>query len=140
MAKKTFTDSPAMQFISEPTHAPELTDRPAPPTAIRDTAGAEGVVFDTLPNIDPRLKDPRGYYRVEKPLTRRAKEGQEPRSRRMQLLFKPSVFLEIRSQANKRRVSFNHMVEAILTAYLEQCHAAEAREQTTPTGNKGGKR
>lgn len=135
MAKKTFTDSPAMQFISEPTPAPELTDRPAPP-AIRDAAGAAGVSFDTLPELDTRPHTSRGFIQVKKPLTPRAKEGDEPRSRRMQLLFKPSVFEAIRHIANRRRISFNHMVEAILTAYLEQCRAAEAQEQTAEDADK----
>ncbi len=135
MGKKTFTDSPAMQFISTPTAPQENTERPAsaaiPPTAT-------GATFEALPDIQPEART-RGFYTVEKPLIRRAKEGQEPRSRRMQLLFRPSVFVEIRNIAAKKRVSFNHMVEAILTAYLEQYHASEAQE-TTGAGEDARKR
>lgn len=51
-------------------------------------------------------------------MARRAKEGEEVRDRHVQLLFKPSVFDAVHYIAKRNKVSFNHMVENILVAYI----------------------
>ena len=102
MAKKTFSN-PVEMFLTQPQPQTE----PA-------TGGDQG---DRLPKI------PRQTYTTKKPLMRRAKEGQEPRDRRVQLLFRQSVFIAVRDIANRERVSFNHMVEAMLTAYIDRYNA-----------------
>lgn len=52
-------------------------------------------------------------------VARRAKEGMEPRSRRVQLLVKPSLFSEMKKIASTKGISFNNLCEKIFIEYLE---------------------
>lgn len=47
------------------------------------------------------------------------KDTEESRSRRVQLLIKPSIYNEIRGIAHWKRQSFNNLIEEILADYLK---------------------
>ena len=88
MAKKSFKDNPAMQFISVPateTH----TEQPTPETPPRLTG-----------------KPPKGYK--ANPLY------VEVKSRRVQLVLQPSLYERVKKRAEGAGLSFNEFVHQIL--------------------------
>lgn len=54
------------------------------------------------------------------PAVYRAKDDRSPRSRRVQLLFRPAMHNAMVKIAHKNKQSLNNCIEDILTAYLEQ--------------------
>lgn len=88
MAKKSFKDNPAMQFISAPEAEPQ-TDRPTP---------------ETLPRLTG--KPPKGYK--ANPLY------VEVKSRRVQLVLQPSLYERVKKRAEGAGLSFNEFVHQIL--------------------------
>lgn len=53
----------------------------------------------------------------------------EPRTRRVHLIMKPSVYSGINHMAKKNRQSFNHFVETLLEAVLAEAKRGEAKQQ-----------
>lgn len=88
MAKKSFKDNPAMQFISAP-EAEQPPDRPTP---------------ETLPRLTG--KPPKGYK--ANPLY------VEVKSRRVQLVLQPSLYERVKKRAEGAGLSFNEFVHQIL--------------------------
>lgn len=53
----------------------------------------------------------------------------EPRTRRVHLIMKPSVYSGINHMAKKNRQSFNHFVETLFEAVLAEAKRGEAKQQ-----------
>ena len=161
MAKKTFTASPLMNFITPaapaqtdaPKEAPAeaaegqesaaaINDTPAPENAPKapETAQQTGTPgTDQTEAPAPAKKTRKDYCRT--PAEERARiaeqnarfrsapptppeyfakpDTEETRSRRVQLLIKPSIYKEIRGIAHWKRQSFNNLIEEILADYLK---------------------
>lgn len=93
-----FKDSPLTQFIT-PTNEPTATpQRPAQRTA-----------RTTRPRKKAQYVAPADY--------------DTPRSKRVQLLFRPAFFDVIKATAAKRKQSINNFIEEVLTEYFTQGNA-----------------
>lgn len=96
MAKKTFKDNPALQFINTPTKEPEGSpEEPAGEVKI----GAE-------------LKPPEGFK--HNPLYI------ETKSKRVQLLMQPTLYAKIKAMADKEETSVNQLIHSILKSYTNE--------------------
>ena len=114
MPKKPFTDSAALQFM--------------PPTG-NDAAPAK----PTSKQPEKEYKHPEPEERVYPPPSSFQVQAEadhwEPRTRRVHLIMKPSVYSGINHMARKNRQSFNHFVETLLEAVLAEAKRGEAKDQ-----------
>lgn len=104
-----FKNSPLTQFI---------TSTPEPPTPPTHEKGRV-----TPQEKEARQKRARANAKLMSapPALYRAKDDRDtPRTRRVQLLFRPTLYDEITAIARTRKQSVNNCIEDILTAYLEQ--------------------
>ena len=144
MAKKSFSTSPLMNFITpaQNSAAAELFKPGTPETAPNapETAKPTGTPATDQTGANPPAKQPqKDYCRIPaEERARRAEQNarfrsapptppeyfakpdtEEPRSRRVQLLIKPSIYKEIRGIAHWKRQSVNNLMEEILADYLK---------------------
>lgn len=89
MAKKTFKDNPALQFITTPEEEP-----------------AEEVVATKKSTTSKKKEAPEGY-KVNP-------EFIEVKSRRVQLVLQPSLYDKVKARAKASGVSVNEYVHSIL--------------------------
>ena len=107
MAKKNFTNNPALQFITIPEETEQNT-APAP-------APEQGK--DTKPGLDPSRLDelrqliPEGYTLT--PI-------KEKRTKRIQLVLKPSIYEKLKAAADKAGISFNEYATQALIEKMEK--------------------
>lgn len=94
MAKKSFKDNPALNFITPPAPA-----RPAPSAA----AGPAGVQ-KTAPEAP--LKPNPLYV--------------ETKSKRVQLLMQPGLHARLKELAGRRRQSLNDLIHTVLSGWAEE--------------------
>ena len=127
MSKKDFTDNPALQFISD---APQDTPQEAPSDPIKPAT-------DEAENCEQAHTRPKKYNRspkTEAMLQQKLEEIREllppgfdvnnivseQKTKRMQLLVKPSTFKALQVLAKKRNTSMNELVnEAIRKCYID---------------------
>lgn len=107
-----FKNSPLTQFITPAVSTPEP---PQPPTH------EKGRVTPQEKEARQRRAKANAAQIGTPPAVFRAKDDREaPRSRRVQLLFRPALYNDITDIARRRKQSLNNCIEDILTAYLEQ--------------------
>lgn len=92
MAKKTFKENPAFQFISEP--EAETNEMPS------------DEVMELKKENPADTKPPKGYK--INPLY------VETKTRRLQLVLQPSLYTKVKAQAQKQNLSVNEYVHSIL--------------------------
>lgn len=138
MAKKSFKDSPALQFLSdapadsaaaevfkvEPTKPLELTDKPAPTPATPKKPHPAAKAPETAKAEErerKRTARENAKYKAAPllPPDYRAKTEGEPRSRRVQLLMRQSLHDALSAIAHRQHTSINHLLEQVLTEYAE---------------------
>lgn len=102
MAKKSFTgiSNPAERFIS----MPEVEERTVAPTAEPEP--------ETMLPMSGKVTPPKGY--------KLNPEYIETKSRRLQLLIKPSIHEAIKERATALGVSTNDLINTILQAYINK--------------------
>lgn len=124
-------DTPETNPAPEAPAKPQQTETPA-----ADQSGAPEMIY-TTPTPPPRkprrdnnltpaadraaIAQRNAKYKAAPPTPpeyRAAEDHEEPRSRRVQLLLKPSIFNGIKTVAHWKRQSVNHFLEDILTEYL----------------------
>lgn len=88
MAKKSFMDSPALRFITANEEEPQKEEKIAP----------------------KKEELPKGYKISPVYI--------ETKSRRLQLLLKPSIFKKLKQTADKKHTSVNDLVNSILEENL----------------------
>lgn len=129
MSKKTFADSPVMQFITQPG---EEID---PATAQGDQVSGDQQpqapqtpqrVDAAAPTMQPRQQTPQPMPTMK---VYRAKNAPERKSRRLQLLIKPSIYLRLAEIAGREFTSVNNLVEYALLNYLALYTAEEERQR-----------
>lgn len=107
---KSFVDnlSPAMQFLS-PTPAEQEDPSPEPevPEEAPHDAPPRQAVADSRPEAPPKEYKVNPLY-VEK------------KTRRTQLVFRPSLYGRIKRKAKRDKVSVNECIHAMLEAQLEK--------------------
>lgn len=131
MSKKDFTDNPALQFISD---APQDTPQEAPSDPTKPAA--DEVNNSPLSGEQTHTR-PKKYNRspkTEAMLQQKLEEIREllppgfdvnnivseQKTKRMQLLVKPSTFKALQVLAKKRNTSMNELVnEAIRKCYID---------------------
>ena len=96
MARKSFKDNPALQFITEPAAHEGKTPAEAQPAAESQREPREA-----------------GGSRLQIRHT-------EPRSRRVQLLMEPSLFESIEATAKKYDISINELIHQILEQAMKE--------------------
>ena len=96
--KKSFTDTAAAAFITQPPAA-----KPAPAAEITAPAA-------------PDEKEPEMLIMFRKP---KCNPGEEARTLRKQLLMRPSVFNAINAYAQAHRLSFNGIAELAIEYYMQ---------------------
>ena len=107
MAKKSFTDNPALQFISTP-HEAEQDTAPAPaPEQSKDTQ--QGLYPSRLDELKQLI--PEGYTLT--PI-------REKRTKRIQLVLKPSIYEKLKAAADKAGISFNEYATQALIEKMEK--------------------
>lgn len=79
-------------------------------------------MFLTQPESVPEQTD-NAPEAAAPPQADRAKASEEPRTRRVQLILKKSLFLAMRHAANRQHKSFNHFCEGVFSDYLERMTA-----------------
>lgn len=107
MTKKSFTESAVMQFVTPAAEAqaqPE-TAKPAKRKQAK-TEPAEEAAPQQITRQAPEFKASADRY--------------EPRSRRVQLLMRPSIYAGIQYIAKRNRQSTNNLIETVLADYIEQ--------------------
>lgn len=117
MAKKTFNlDNPAMQFISIPTEEPKKESNPKPIKTEPDIEIEKPV--QNKPKSKPKNKP---QENTEYPTHIEPKEGYkinpiyiEKKSKRLQLLVKPSLYEKLKIRAAKEESSVNDTLNRIL--------------------------
>jgi hypothetical protein len=108
--KKTFLDAnPALQFIS--------AAQPEPQEPIR-TPAAEFTLDE--PAEIPAKKEPE---QNEAPAYRLVRSYSETKSRRVQLLLRPSLFRRLYAMAEAERTSVNDLVHSLLDDAVESMNA-----------------
>ena len=95
-----FKNSPLTQFITPTNEPTATTPRPAthttrPPRPRKSTHYVAPADYDT------------------------------PRSKRVQLLFRPAFYDEIKAIARNRKQSINNFIEDVLTEFMEQCKGGD---------------
>lgn len=102
MSKKTFKDAPAMAFISTPQEGKEVTVERVQQEERAPHVTAAGQEPDTQIKykVDPRL--------VSDPTT------VESKTRRVQLLLKPSTYKKAHDMAAGRRISLNELITQLI--------------------------
>lgn len=113
---KTFVDSlsPAMQFLS-PAPADQSAPTPVPETQQRHEGKVERPAR-RLPRPGAsggKTEEPPKGYKIN-PLFI------EKKTRRVQLVFQPSLYDRIKRKANREKVSVNECVHAMLASNLEK--------------------
>lgn len=144
MARKSFSTSPLMNFITpaQDSAAAELFKPGAPetaPNAPETTKPTDTPATDQTEALAPAKKPRKDYSRTTAQERARIAEhnarfrsapptppeyfakpdAEETRSRRVQLLIKPSIYKEIRGIAHWKRQSVNNLLEEILADYLK---------------------
>jgi len=107
-----FKNSPLTQFITPAVPAPEP---PPPPTHEKGRV--------TPQEKEARQKRAKANAKLMSapPAVYRAKDDRDtPRTRRVQLLFRPALYNAVIAIAHSREQSLNNCIEDILTDYLEQ--------------------
>lgn len=105
-----FKDSPLAQFIT-----PAISTTEPPPTH------EKGRVTPQEKEARKKRAKANAKYINTPPAVYRAKDDRTtPRTRRVQLLFRPALYNEIIAIAHSKGQSLNNCIEDILTAYLEQ--------------------
>lgn len=105
-----FKNSPLTQFITTAEATPE-----PPPTH------EKGRVTPQEKEARQKRAKANAQYIGTLPAIFRAKDDREaPRSRRVQLLFRPAMYNAMIKIAHKHKQSLNNYIEDILTAHLEQ--------------------
>lgn len=95
MAKKSFKDNPATQFISAPSE--ELQQQPP------ENADSK------LPSSEQHTEiPPRGYKHNPRFI--------ETKSRRVQLVLQPSLYDKVKAKAQKSKISINEYIHQLLEA------------------------
>ena len=99
MAKKTFKDNPALQFISEPEAHEDEEPTPA----------------EAQPAAEPQREqaETAGGFKIQ------IKKA-EPRSRRVQLLMEPSLFRKIEATAGAYHLSINELIHQIIEQAMKE--------------------
>ena len=108
MPKKDFSASPLMQFIP-----------PAPAKA------------NEAPEQMPEPGDQTETRHYAE------KNWAEPRTRRVQLLMRPSVYTGIQSIADQQKTSFNHLVETVLAEFIAKTQNEQARRERLAKREQG---
>lgn len=98
MAKKTFLDSPAMQFIST---APEQE------AAQTDSEAVEPIIEQT--EVEQRKTPVKADGSVP-----RYTERREVKTRRVQLVFRPTIYEKSKKRADALGISFNEYIHLAL--------------------------
>jgi hypothetical protein len=101
MPNKTFSESPLMKFLPADAQAKPETAKPAA----------------AKPQITRQVTE----YKA-------AADFYEPRSRRVQLLMRPSIYTGIQYIAQRRKQSANNLIETVLAEFIAQTKAED--EQT----------
>jgi len=117
-SKKTFKDNPALRFISAPEKSPAeahkakvkpdpIPDAPKPKATPKTDISVSSEVIKTVSAV-PSLKEevPEGYKR--NPLY------VETKSKRVQLVFQPSLLARVKAKATKSGLSLNEYCHRIL--------------------------
>ena len=100
MPKKSFTESPLMKFLPA-----DAQEQPEAQTA-KPAAPAEKEKPQQITRLAPEYKAVADHY--------------EPRSRRVQLLMRPSIYAGIQYIAKRRKQSANNLIETVLADFIEQ--------------------
>lgn len=112
MAKKSFTNNPALQFITIPEETEQDT-APAPaPEGKKPKQELDQSRLDELREIIPEgFKVPEGYKLT--PIIER-------RTKRIQLVLKPSIYEKLKAAADKAGISFNEYATQALIEKMEK--------------------
>lgn len=107
MPKKDFSASPLMQFLPQNTEPAEANKPPA-----------------QMPATE--------YQRHIA-----EKSWADPRTRRVQLLMRPSIYADIQSIAEQKMTSFNHLVETVLEDFITKTRNEQARRERLARREQG---
>lgn len=106
MAK--FKNSPLTQFITEP-------PKPTAPEVAKKTTARKRTDADRA-----RIAAENAQYKANPQWnTRAAMDSSEPRSRRVQLLMKPSIYNALLDIASTNAQSVNNLIETALQQFIE---------------------
>ena len=119
MAKKSFKDNPAVQFITGYTETETETEAIAPET---ESVSQEAIATMETTEATQAASKPIKQAKGAKPKTPRKRirvPGQgvkyvETRSRRLQLLIQPSLYESVKARADEESASVNDVIHYIL--------------------------
>ena len=117
MPKKDFSASPLMQFL------PQNTEHAKPAKA-----------KETPPMMPPPMPEPEDQTAMRHYAE---KSWAEPRTRRVQLLMRPSVYAGIQAIADQQMTSFNHLVETVLAEFIAKTANEQARRERLAKREQG---
>lgn len=98
-----FKNSPLAQFVTEPATAEKQAPHRRRSDADRARIAAENAQYKDAPKWN----------------TRAAMDNAEPRSRRVQLLMKPSIYAALLEIASANRQSINNLIETAAQQIIE---------------------
>lgn len=107
MPKKSFTESPLMSFITPD----ETKQETAKEEAKREAAAPAAQAPKQRTHMASEYKATADFY--------------EPRSRRVQLLMRPSIYSGIQRIAKRNHQSTNNLIETVLADFISQMKAAD---------------
>lgn len=125
MPKKDFSASPLMQFI--------------PPAPAAEPAKKRHETPPKMPPQMPRCLELEDAEPEDQTYTRHyaEKNWAEPRTRRVQLLMRPSVYTGIQAIADQQKTSFNHLVETVLADFIAKTQNEQARRERLAKREQG---
>lgn len=137
MSKKSFKDSPTMQFLTPPDsgnspaeeiikamRAGSAETAPKPAESAEAEAKPARIIKGAKKGViitPPRPGVPELEFRPAPPTPveyRALPDHDEARKRRVQLIMKPSIFNQVREIAHSRQQSINNLFEEIVALYL----------------------
>jgi predicted HicB family RNase H-like nuclease len=104
------------QFITptEQPKAPEIT----PPITEQRPRGKNSISPEEREKRKERAKHNAQYISTAPAMYKAARDAENPRGRRVQLLFRPNIHAELLAIAHAQGRSLNNLIEEVLTDYI----------------------
>ena len=116
---KSLKNSPLMQFVSTP--QPDTGKAATPPPAAPEAPKTPAAEERKQERERKRTARENAKYKAAPllPPDYRASAEGEARSRRVQLLMRPTLYNDLAGIAHRQHTSVNHLLEQVLTEYAE---------------------